>query len=152
LWYVSHSPAQGAFRIGMEACLACICMRACTRMRSTSAYTCVLRVPACNLCLLHSTRDVEMSTNNQQGWSWDTKRTTILGRKRAQILPRSMGLLGVARANTAVGVSPETFLLLLLQKPHTSTGDCSEVTRIWQTHTLESPGDRKHFLFAIAVK
>jgi hypothetical protein len=24
-----------------------------------------------------------------------------------------MGLLGVARANTAVGVSPETFLLLL---------------------------------------
>jgi hypothetical protein len=25
-----------------------------------------------------------------------------------------MGLLGVARANTAVGVSPETFLLLLL--------------------------------------
>jgi hypothetical protein len=26
-----------------------------------------------------------------------------------------MGLLGVARANTAVGVSPETFLLLLLQ-------------------------------------
>jgi hypothetical protein len=27
-------------------------------------------------------------------------------------LPRSMGLLGVARANTAVGVSPETFLLL----------------------------------------
>jgi hypothetical protein len=30
-------------------------------------------------------------------------------------LPRSMGLLGVARANTAVGVSPEAFLLLLLQ-------------------------------------
>jgi hypothetical protein len=30
-------------------------------------------------------------------------------------LHRSMGLLGVARANTAVGVSPETFLLLLLQ-------------------------------------
>jgi hypothetical protein len=29
--------------------------------------------------------------------------------------PRSMGLLGVARAYTAVGVSPETFLLLLLQ-------------------------------------
>jgi hypothetical protein len=28
--------------------------------------------------------------------------------------PRSMGLLGVAWANTAVGVSPETFLLLLL--------------------------------------
>jgi hypothetical protein len=28
--------------------------------------------------------------------------------------PRSMGLLGVARANTAVGVSPETFLLLQL--------------------------------------
>jgi hypothetical protein len=28
--------------------------------------------------------------------------------------PRSMGLLGVARANNAVGVSPETFLLLLL--------------------------------------
>jgi hypothetical protein len=27
--------------------------------------------------------------------------------------PRSMGLLGVARANTAVGVSPETFLQLL---------------------------------------
>jgi hypothetical protein len=27
--------------------------------------------------------------------------------------PGSMGLLGVARANTAVGVSPETFLLLL---------------------------------------
>jgi hypothetical protein len=27
-----------------------------------------------------------------------------------------MGLLGVARANTAVGVSPETFLLLLLQE------------------------------------
>jgi hypothetical protein len=27
-----------------------------------------------------------------------------------------MGLLGVARANTAVGVSPETFLLLLLHK------------------------------------
>jgi hypothetical protein len=27
-----------------------------------------------------------------------------------------MGLLGVARANTAVGVSPETFLLLLLQR------------------------------------
>jgi hypothetical protein len=27
-----------------------------------------------------------------------------------------MGLSGVARANTAVGVSPETFLLLLLQK------------------------------------
>jgi hypothetical protein len=26
-----------------------------------------------------------------------------------------MGLLGVARANTTVGVSPETFLLLLLQ-------------------------------------
>jgi hypothetical protein len=26
-----------------------------------------------------------------------------------------LGLLGVARANTAVGVSPETFLLLLLQ-------------------------------------
>jgi hypothetical protein len=25
-----------------------------------------------------------------------------------------MGLLGVAKANTAVGVSPETFLLLLL--------------------------------------
>jgi hypothetical protein len=25
-----------------------------------------------------------------------------------------MGLLGVARANTVVGVSPETFLLLLL--------------------------------------
>jgi hypothetical protein len=30
-------------------------------------------------------------------------------------LPRSMGLLGVARLNTAVGVSPETFLLLLIQ-------------------------------------
>jgi hypothetical protein len=29
-----------------------------------------------------------------------------------------MGLLGVARANTAVGVSPETFLLLLLQSAH----------------------------------
>jgi hypothetical protein len=28
-------------------------------------------------------------------------------------VPRSMGLLGVARANTAVGASPETFLLLL---------------------------------------
>jgi hypothetical protein len=28
-----------------------------------------------------------------------------------------MGLLGVARANTAVGVRPETFLLLLLQQP-----------------------------------
>jgi hypothetical protein len=27
--------------------------------------------------------------------------------------PRSMGLLGVARANTAVGVNPETFLLHL---------------------------------------
>jgi hypothetical protein len=26
-----------------------------------------------------------------------------------------MGLLGVARANTAIGVSPATFLLLLLQ-------------------------------------
>jgi hypothetical protein len=26
---------------------------------------------------------------------------------------QSMGLLGVARANTAVGVSPQTFLLLL---------------------------------------
>jgi hypothetical protein len=32
------------------------------------------------------------------------------------LLPRSMGLLGVARANTAVGVSPETFLLLLQQR------------------------------------
>jgi hypothetical protein len=32
--------------------------------------------------------------------------------------PRSMGLLGVARANTAVGVSPETFLLLLLLVAH----------------------------------
>jgi hypothetical protein len=30
----------------------------------------------------------------------------------AQTVPRSIGLLGVARANTAVGVSPETFLLL----------------------------------------
>jgi hypothetical protein len=29
-----------------------------------------------------------------------------------------MGLLGVARANTAVGVSPETFLLLLLLLLH----------------------------------
>jgi hypothetical protein len=32
-----------------------------------------------------------------------------------------MGLLGVARANTAVGVSPETFLLLLLQLTGTTT-------------------------------
>jgi hypothetical protein len=30
------------------------------------------------------------------------------------IIPRSMGLLGVARANTSVGISPKTFLLLLL--------------------------------------
>jgi hypothetical protein len=30
--------------------------------------------------------------------------------------PRSMGLLEVARANTAVGVSPKTFLQLLLQE------------------------------------
>jgi hypothetical protein len=31
-----------------------------------------------------------------------------------------MGLLGVARANTAVGVSPETFLLLLEKTPEFS--------------------------------
>jgi hypothetical protein len=29
-----------------------------------------------------------------------------------------MGLLGVARANTAVGVSPKSFLLLLLLQKH----------------------------------
>jgi hypothetical protein len=40
--------------------------------------------------------------------------------------PRSMGLLGVARANTAVGVSPETYLLLLLQRytDHDEAGFC----------------------------
>jgi hypothetical protein len=32
---------------------------------------------------------------------------------------KSQWLLGVARANTAVGVSPETFLLLLLQSRET---------------------------------
>jgi hypothetical protein len=32
----------------------------------------------------------------------------------------SMGLLGVARANTAVGVSPETFLLLQGKRCHLS--------------------------------
>jgi hypothetical protein len=32
-----------------------------------------------------------------------------------------MGLWGVARANTAVGVSPETFLLLLLQEETSAT-------------------------------
>jgi hypothetical protein len=31
------------------------------------------------------------------------------------MLSTQMGLLGVARADTAVGVSPETFLLLLVQ-------------------------------------
>jgi hypothetical protein len=52
---------------------------------------------------------------------------------KKQILtqPRSMGLLGVARANTAVGVSPETFLLLLhsLDAVHTGKDSNKEVHR-----------------------
>jgi hypothetical protein len=35
-------------------------------------------------------------------------------RTLVEMMIAPMGLLGVARANTAVGVSPETFLLLLL--------------------------------------
>jgi hypothetical protein len=42
-----------------------------------------------------------------------------------------MGLLGVARANTAVGVSPETFLLLLL------TQDMEPWTREINNHVLK---------------
>jgi hypothetical protein len=44
-----------------------------------------------------------------------------------------MRLLGVARANTAVGVSPETFLLLLLQKhmPHKQTSRCKDALYSW---------------------
>jgi hypothetical protein len=40
-------------------------------------------------------------------------RSTHVRGKTEHGLPRSMGLLGVARANTAVGVSPEIFLPLL---------------------------------------
>jgi hypothetical protein len=54
-----------------------------------------------------------------QALHWKAGNTTGKGRNRTEQatnvgVPRSLGLLGVARANTAVGVSPETFLLLLL--------------------------------------
>jgi hypothetical protein len=48
-----------------------------------------------------------------------------------------MGLLGVARANTAVGVSPETFLLLLLlqtvspQCPQPNSSPSAQNSMLW---------------------
>jgi hypothetical protein len=42
-------------------------------------------------------------------------------------------VLGVARANTAVGVSPETFLLLLLQSAHHPTSAGRDVPQSKQT-------------------
>jgi hypothetical protein len=44
-----------------------------------------------------------------------------------------MGLLGVARVNTAVGVSPETFLLLLLQLSDSSLVSLVFCTWSWWT-------------------
>jgi hypothetical protein len=48
-----------------------------------------------------------------------------------------MGLLGVARANTSVGASPETFLLLLLN-------------RAW-SKVRELPSSIKHVIVSITV-
>jgi hypothetical protein len=54
-----------------------------------------------------------------------------------------MGLLGVARANTAVGVSPETFLLLLLQRVCTLgpylPALCLAFAGTWQCADIQGP-------------
>jgi hypothetical protein len=55
-----------------------------------------------------------------------------------------MGLLGVARANTAVGVSPETFLLLLQQSYLSSVqGVVIWVVDVANFHTQQKPAKHR---------
>jgi hypothetical protein len=60
--------------------------------------------------------------------------------------PRSMGLMGVARANTAVGASPVTFLLLLLQSPGHSGCVGQRCTALVEVCAMVSVVDEMHLL------